>query len=72
VKIIRCATSLPEATLLAIAGVTGVEAGGTLTTITSTQPEATLRELLALDLALHSIEVQSPALEDAFLALTSE
>jgi ABC-2 type transport system ATP-binding protein len=71
-KIIRCATTLPEATLLAIAGVTGVEAGGALTTITSTQPEATLRELLALDLALNSIEVQSPALEDAFLALTAE
>jgi ABC-2 type transport system ATP-binding protein len=71
-KIIRCATSLPEATLLAIAGVTAVEAGSALTTITSTQPEATLRELLALDQTLHSIEVQSPALEDAFLALTAE
>jgi ABC-2 type transport system ATP-binding protein len=71
-KIIRCATSLPETTLLAMAGVTGVEAAGVLTTITSTQPEATLRELLALDQGLHSIEVQSPALEDAFLALTAE
>jgi ABC-2 type transport system ATP-binding protein len=72
VKIIRCATSLPEATLLAMAGVMTVETAGTLSTITSTQPEATLRELLALDLGLHSIEVQSPALEDAFLALTAE
>jgi ABC-2 type transport system ATP-binding protein len=72
VKIIRCITSLPEATLLAIPGVTGVHAGGATVTITSTQPEATLRELLALDQSLHSIEVQSPALEDAFLALTSE
>lgn len=71
-KIIRCATSLPESTLLAMAGVAGVEAAGTLMTITSTQPEVTLRELLALDLDLHSIEVQSPALEDAFLALTAE
>ncbi len=71
-KIIRCATSLKEATLLAIVGVTSVEAGDTLATITSAQPEATLRELLALDLTLHSIEVKSPALEDAFLALTAE
>lgn len=71
-KIIRCGTSLPESTLLAIAGVAGVEATGALMTITSTQPEATLRELLALDLGMHSIEVQSPALEDAFLALTAE
>jgi ABC-2 type transport system ATP-binding protein len=71
-KIIRCATSLATATILAIPGVTGAEISGTLTKITSTQPEATLRELLALDLSLHSLEVQSPALEDAFLALTAE
>ncbi|MDP9049715.1 MAG: ABC transporter ATP-binding protein [Acidobacteriota bacterium] len=71
-KIIRCATSLPEATLLAMAGVISVETAGALSTITSTHPETTLRELLALDLGLHSIEVQSPALEDAFLALTAE
>jgi ABC-2 type transport system ATP-binding protein len=43
---------------------------GPLTTITTTQPEATLREMLALDLKLHSLEVSSPALEDAFLSLT--
>jgi ABC-2 type transport system ATP-binding protein len=71
-KIIRCATSLSGETLSALAGVVTVEAAGSLTTITSTQPEATLRELLALDEGLHSIEVQSPALEDAFLALTAE
>jgi ABC-2 type transport system ATP-binding protein len=71
-KIIRCATSLAGETLSAMAGVVTVETAGALTAITSTQPEATLRELLALDLGLHSIEVQSPALEDAFLALTAE
>lgn len=70
-KIIRCATSLPTNTILAIPGVTTAEVTGTLSTITTTQPESTLRELLALDQSLHSIEVQSPALEDAFLALTS-
>jgi ABC-2 type transport system ATP-binding protein len=69
-KIIRCVTTLPTPTLLAIPGVTSAEAAGNTTTIHSTKPEATLREILALDLELHSIEVQSPALEDAFLALT--
>jgi len=71
-KIIRCVTTLPASTLLAIAGVTSTEATGSTAIIHSTKPEATLRELLALDLALHSIEVQSPALEDAFLALTED
>lgn len=70
-KIIRCATTLPTITLLAIPGVTAADSIGLLTTITTTQPEATLRELLALDQTLHSLEVTSPALEDAFLALTS-
>jgi ABC-2 type transport system ATP-binding protein len=72
IKIIRCSTSLAPGTLLAIVGVTHAEANGTLTSITSTQAEATLREMLALDPNLHSLEVQSPALEDAFLALTAE
>ncbi len=70
-KIIRCATTLPTATIQAIPGVTTTETVGTTTTITTTQPEQTLRELLALDQTLHSLEVKSPALEDAFLALTS-
>ena len=71
-KIIRCSTSLAASTLLAIPGVTNAEVNGSLTSITSTQAEATLREMLALDQNLHSLEVQSPALEDAFLALTAE
>jgi ABC-2 type transport system ATP-binding protein len=70
-KIIRCVTALPAPTLKAIAGVTNVEQAGGVTTITSARPESSLRELLALDQSLHAIEVQSPALEDAFLALTS-
>jgi ABC-2 type transport system ATP-binding protein len=70
-KIIRCVTDLPKAILLAIPGVTTAERNANLTSISSTQPERSLRELLALDPNLHSLEVQSPALEDAFLALTS-
>jgi len=72
VKIIRCATTLTDEHLLAMPGVSRVEVQGTLTTITSTMPEATLREMLALDEQLHSLEVQAPLLEDAFLALTKE
>ncbi len=72
IKIIRCVTNLLTPTLLAMPGVTSVELNGTTTTVTSTKPESTLRELLALDQTLHSIEVQSPALEDAFLALTAD
>ena len=71
IKIIRCATTLPTTTLLSVPGVTTVDSIGLLTTISTTEPEATLRELLALDQTLHSLEVTSPALEDAFLALTS-
>jgi len=70
-KIIRCATTLTAQHLEAMPGVTHVELIGALTSTTSSQPEATLREMLALDQQLHSLEVQSPLLEDAFLALTS-
>jgi len=72
IKIIRCVTTLTAEHLLAIPAVTHIESAGNLTILTSTQPEATLREMLALDQTLHSLEVQSPLLEDAFLALTSD
>lgn len=71
-KIIRCATELSVSTILAIPGVTTAEAHGGRIVINSTQAERTLREMLALDPMLHSLEVASPALEDAFLALTAE
>ncbi|MDW5265039.1 MULTISPECIES: ABC transporter ATP-binding protein [Acidobacteriaceae] len=71
-KIIRCATTLSEITLRSIPGVTAVDIATTIATITSTRPEVTLRELLALDHDLHSLEVHSPALEDAFLSLTAD
>jgi ABC-2 type transport system ATP-binding protein len=71
IKIIRCVTTLTAQHLLAIPTVSNVESSGTLTIVTTAQPEATLREMLVLDQNLHSLEVQSPLLEDAFLALTS-
>jgi ABC-2 type transport system ATP-binding protein len=72
VKLIRCATTLTADHLQKMPGVTLVETNGSLITVTTSQPEATLREMLALDQQLHSLEVQSPLLEDAFLSLTSE
>jgi len=70
IKIIRCVTTLTAEHLLKIPSISTVETLGELTVITSSQPESALREMLALDQHLHSLEVQSPALEDAFLALT--
>jgi ABC-2 type transport system ATP-binding protein len=71
VKTIRCVTVLPAETLRNLIGIAQCEASNGTTILTSTQPEATLRELLALDQSLHSLEIASPALEDAFLALTA-
>jgi len=72
VKIIRCATSIASPVILRMPGVTSATVADELTTIMTSQPEAALRELLALDPLLHSLDVQSPRLEDAFLALTGE
>ena len=71
-KIIRCTTVLPLETLRTLPGVTSAEAEGTTFTLTSTEVENTLRVLLALDESRGSLDVQSPALEDAFLALTTK
>jgi ABC-2 type transport system ATP-binding protein len=71
-KIIRCVTTLSTHHLQSMPGVSSVESLGPTTAITSSQPESTLREMLALDQQLHSLEVQSPLLEDAFLQLTSD
>ncbi len=70
-KIIRCITTLTPDHLLAMPGVVNVDELNGLTILTSSTPESTLREMLALDQHLSALEVQSPALEDAFLALTS-
>jgi ABC-2 type transport system ATP-binding protein len=72
IKIIRCTTVISVQTLLNIPGVTSASVNADVTTLTTAQAESTLRELLALDLSLHSIDVQSPKLEDAFLALTAD
>jgi ABC-2 type transport system ATP-binding protein len=71
-KIVRCATTLTADQLRAMPGVLAVSLAGHLTEITTEQPEAALREMLALDRSLSALEVECPALEDAFLTLTSE
>jgi ABC-2 type transport system ATP-binding protein len=72
VRILRFETRLTHEQLLSLAGVERVETKGPYATVTSSAPESSLRELLALDETLSGLEVQSPALEDAFLALTTQ
>ena len=69
---IRCVTNLTSAFLLSLPGVRSVEATGAGITITVDAAEDVLRSMLAADASLHSLEVSSPALEDAFLALTKK
>lgn len=70
-KIIRCTTALSRADLLRIPGVVDVQEGAGGAVITASAPEEALREMLALDRSLGHLEIASPALEDAFLALTA-
>lgn len=69
---IRCVTSLSDDVLRAISDVRRVEHTGAGVTLTVESAEAVLRVLLAQDSGLHSLEVASPALEDAFLELTRD
>ena len=70
---IRCQTALSVAALEAIEGVTRVElAGEGVVTMTARNAEAVVRELLLRDATLSGLEIASPALEDAFLALTQD
>jgi ABC-2 type transport system ATP-binding protein len=71
IRTIRCATSLTPTTLQALPGVIEAATIAGIATLVTSQPEAALREMLALDQSLQSLEVVAPALEDAFLALTS-
>ena len=71
VKIITCTTTLTREHLLAMPGVSDAQIHADRTTVTTAEPEATLREMLALDRTLSDLTVATPALEDAFLALTA-
>jgi len=67
---IRCVTSLSTAQLWSIPGVTDVDQTAGATCVTAVNAEAVLRAMLAYDALLSGLEVVSPGLEDAFLALT--
>lgn len=67
---IRCVTTLTDSFLNQLAGVRAVEHTGAGVTLTVDNAEGVLRTMLAQDASLHSLEVSSPALEDAFLELT--
>lgn len=71
VKLLKFETKLKRDRLVTLPGVVQVEGETGFVTVTSSAPELTLRELLALDPGLSGLEVQTPALEDAFLALTA-
>lgn len=72
-RIIRCNTSIPLAELRTLPGVltATVHEHTGLTTIEANQVEQLLRQLLLRDETLSDLEVLTPALEDAFLALLS-
>ena len=67
---IRCLTSLSTAQIWAIPGVIHVEQTAGIICITAGHAESVVRKLLAYDEELSELEVVSPGLEDAFLALT--
>jgi ABC-2 type transport system ATP-binding protein len=71
VKLLSFQTKLLREQILNLAGVQKVEASGSGLVVTTSAPESTLRELLALDTELCNLDVRNPALEDAFLALTA-
>jgi ABC-2 type transport system ATP-binding protein len=68
---IRCTTSLPTSFVSALPGVTSVEQDGDAMLVRTHTPEAVLRTMLAHDADLSGLEVRAAALEDAFLALTT-
>jgi ABC-2 type transport system ATP-binding protein len=67
---IKCSTTLSAAQVWEISGVIDVEQTGQRMCITAGNAEAVVRRLLAWDADLTELEVVSPGLEDAFLALT--
>lgn len=67
---IRCITRLDAETVLGIPGVIAVRRDREAYEIEVSQAEPVLRELLGGDAGLSGVEVTSPGLEEAFLALT--
>jgi ABC-2 type transport system ATP-binding protein len=68
---IRCHTCLAAEWLRTLPTVTSVEQSGLAVTVTAAHAENVVRQMLLRDEALSNLEITSPALEDAFLELTS-
>jgi ABC-2 type transport system ATP-binding protein len=68
---ISCHTDLDIEYLRTLPSVTSVERNRDAVVVTAGEAERVVREMLLQDAALSNLEIASPALEDAFLALTS-
>jgi len=69
---IRCQTRLSQEFLHTLPGVTSVEFNEGAAVVTAFDAETVVREMLLRDETLSGLEIASPALEDAFLALTKD
>jgi ABC-2 type transport system ATP-binding protein len=69
-RTIRCETRLSLELLQRLPSVTNVEFNEGAVVVTASDAETVVREMLLRDETLSGLEVASPALEDAFLALT--
>jgi ABC-2 type transport system ATP-binding protein len=69
-RTIRCQTRLSQEFLFTLPSVTNVEFNEGAVVVTASEVEAVVREMLSRDETLNGLEIASPALEDAFLALT--
>lgn len=67
---IRCHTRLTAEYLRGLPSVTDVEQNRGAVVVTASDAENVVREMLLRDETLSNLEIASPALEDAFLALT--
>jgi ABC-2 type transport system ATP-binding protein len=69
---IRCITQLDSAFLATLPTVSEVKRDREAVVVTAEAAEEVVREMLQRDRTLSGLEILSPALEDAFLALTSQ
>jgi ABC-2 type transport system ATP-binding protein len=69
---IRCITQLDPEFLATLPSVVNVQQDREAVMILAEHPEKVVREMLVRDETLHGLEISAAALEDAFLALTSE
>lgn len=69
---IRCITQLAPEFLQSLPSVSEVQHDREAVVILAEHPERVVREMLLRDESLHGLEISAAALEDAFLALTSD